>query len=114
MTEKELEYITWFDSPCWSSNVMLGTKGVYYRFAANWNNRNDCWSISISLDDHVLIEGVHLTLFKNPLDFCHSPHRPDCILFPATDNRKIERISYDNMVSGEAKLYHIPMNTKKE
>ena len=114
MKTKELEYITWFKSPHWSSNIILGDKGVYYRFEANWNNRNNCWSINISLDRHVLIHGVDLVLNVDPLALCYSKYRPDCILFPTSENMNIKRISYNHMTSGEVKLYHILTSINKK
>ena len=107
MLPTELEYITWFDNAHWASDIILGTDKVRYNFKADWNNRNSSWAITIKLNNKVILQGVQLVLNVNLLAMCYCPTRPNCILYAATDNHNIDRISYENMINGDVKLYHI-------
>jgi hypothetical protein len=104
---KELQYINWFDSPNWSADVILGKNQERYRFTADWNNRNDSWMITIASMSNIILEGIQLVLGVDLLAYCHSEFKPQCILYAATPNINIERISFANMVSADVKLYHI-------
>lgn len=107
MKAEKLHYIPWYNEPHWHANIVLGSKNVYYRFKADWNNRNQSWNISILKDQTVIIQGVQLVLNVDLLAVLNSNETPDCILFPASDNANLERISFENMCNYEVKLYHI-------
>jgi hypothetical protein len=104
---KQLQYINWFDSPHWSADITLGTNGERYTFTANWNDRDESWSIAITQDEHILLQGIKLVLGVDLLAHCHSEYKPKCVLIAATENMNIERISFDNMANSDVKLFHI-------
>ena len=107
MAEKTIEYITWHPSPHWTSNIILGNSGQRYLFKSDWNNRDQSWAVTISLNNEVLLQGIKLVLNVDLLRLCYNTNKPDCVLYAATDNDDIQRIDYDNMISGDVKLYHI-------
>jgi hypothetical protein len=102
-----IEYITWLNSPNWQSNIILGDQRRRYDFLANWNIRDNSWYISIKLGDEELITNIAMRLNVNLLDFVYSANKPNCALYPRSDNANIDRITFDNMISGVVKLYHI-------
>ena len=104
---QELEHIEWFESPSWTSNIVLGAGALRYSFQANWNNRNNSWMISLKYDAEIIIQGMQLVLNVDLLANAHNVLKPECMLVAATNNIDIERISFDNMVNGNVKLYHI-------
>ena len=102
-----IEYINWFDTPNWSSSVLLGAEQNRYNIEANWNSRNSNWSISLRFGDETLLEGVSLVLGVDLLEYSYSENTPTCALYPHTENDNIERITYENMINGDVRLYHI-------
>ena len=107
MKSKELTYLAWHDDPCWVANIILGSKNAYYQFLASWNNRSDSWHITIKQDDEVIIQGSKLVLEVNLLSMASSKKTPDCLLIAASENNRIERINFENIINHEVKLYHI-------
>jgi hypothetical protein len=103
----ELNYIPWIDSSNWSANIVLGSKNVRYKFSANWNTRGDSWSITIAQGQTVVLQGIKLVLNVDLLEYCHNEVKPECILYAHTENKNIDRITFDNMVSSDVKLYHV-------
>ena len=102
-----IEYINWYNSANWKSNIILGSDGKRYDFSARWNVRDDSWYISVEFEGSLLLSGVGLRLNTNLLDGVYNKNKPNCLLYTATDNANIERITYDNMIDGSVKLYHI-------
>lgn len=111
MKIKELTYLSWHEDAQWVANIVLGKNNVYYQFAANWNNRSSSWHITIKQDEAVIIQGVKLVLGVNLLALASSKMAPDCLLIPLAENRQIERISFENMINHEVKLYHVLTKT---
>lgn len=107
MKQKELTYIKWHNEPQWVANVTLGDKNSYYQFSANWNNRSDAWYITIKQDEDIIIQGVKLVLDVNLIAMASSRNTPSCMLAPFADNNRIKRISFENMINEDVKLYHI-------
>lgn len=102
-----IEYINWFNSPNWLANIALGTDKRRYDFLANWNVRDNSWYITIDFADQNIITGVPLRLNTNLIQYSSSKDRPTCILIPRCDDDNIDRITYNHMVNGIVKLYHI-------
>lgn len=101
-------YIQWHGFSSWESTVILGMNGDYYNFRANWNSRDNSWYISVyTLDDVAIIEGRKLIIRVNLLANTIKDNLPKCILYADTDDPNVNSITYDNMVNGEVKLYHI-------
>jgi hypothetical protein len=112
---RELYNIPWGNSPNWSANIALGSRGALYKFNANWNTRGDSWSITITHDQGIVFQGIKLVLNVDLLKHCHDEFAPDGILYAATENKNIDRISFDNMINSDVKLYHVitpPFNNK--
>ncbi len=108
MTISRLSYIQWFNSYCFESKVILGTKGVYYIFEADYNVRSESWQLTISTEDEVvLVQSRKLVVNVDVLEFCFNKLKPDCYLVPIIDNDNITSVGYDNMVNGMVKLMHI-------
>lgn len=107
VAKMEAFYINWSSSPYWSANLPLGQNGELYKFSASWNTRNKSWAVSISKEGSILMKGVKLVLGVDLLTCCHSKFKPECILYPATENKNIHRVDFENMVSGDVKLYCI-------
>ena len=102
-----VEYITWLNSPNWQSNIILGDQGRRYEFLANWNIRDNSWYISIKLNNEEIMNNVAMRLNVNLLNLVYSASKPNCVLYPRSDNPSIDQITYDSMISGVTKLYHI-------
>jgi len=107
MSEKQLPYITWLNSPHWSTNIILGTEGQRYKFSANWNSRIESWVIDIALDNQVVIQGIKLVLGVDLLASILIDIKLDCLLIVDTEIEHLDKITFKNMINGEAKLFHI-------
>lgn len=107
MRLRELTYLTWHNDAHWIANIILGPDNAYYQFLANWNNRDSSWHITIKQDEEIIIQGVKLVLDVNLLAMASHKKTPDCLLVPASENSRIDRISFENMINHEVKLYHI-------
>lgn len=102
------EYIDWQDAPRWSARVQLGSNGVFYKLLADWNSRQEFWSVSIfTLDDIAVIAGKKMVLKSDLLIYCKLSELQDCYLAPFANSESIDKITYDNMINGEVKLYNI-------
>jgi len=107
MSAKQLQYINWLNSPHWSTNIILGTEGKRYKFSANWNNRIESWIIDITLDNQIIIQGIKLVLGFDLLAYSHIDIKPDCLLIVGSEIENLDKITFKNMINGEAKLFHI-------
>ena len=108
MKNKEIAYIKWFDSYQFKSKTILGTKGVYYVFEADYNIRDESWYVTISTEDGVvLIQNKKLVPNIDLLEFCFNKLKPDCYLIPIVENDNIIDIDYEKMIDETVKLVHI-------
>lgn len=105
---QDIQYIRWHDLSNWESTVLLGNPSDYYSFKASWNSRDGGWYLSIkTLDNIVLVAGKKLILRTNVFAYCKKDNLPSCVLLADTEDRNIAGITYENMVSGLVKLFHI-------
>jgi len=102
-----VEYINWFNSPNWQANILLGNSGKRYDFTAHWNIRDNSWYVTISSNGEIIISSVGVRLNTNLLEYTYGTDIPNCLLYLRSDDANIDRITYNNMINGTVKMYHI-------
>lgn len=106
--EKELSYIPWFDSDKFRVKVILGLEDIYYNLDVEYNLRGSHWSVTISTENElVLIQNRKLVIGVDLLENCYHKLKPNCLLFPLTDDNRITAITRDNMINGNVKLFQV-------
>jgi hypothetical protein len=106
--ERELSYIPWFDSDRFRIKVILGSKDIYYNLDAEYNIRGSHWSVTITTENElVLIQNRKLVIGVNLFENCYARAKPNCFLFPLTDDDRITAISRDNMINGNVRLFQV-------
>ena len=106
--EKELSYIPWFDSDKFQLKAILGTEDIYYNLDVEYNLRGSHWSVTIATENElVLIQNRKLVIGVDLLENCYHKLKPNCLLFPLTDDNRITAITRDNMINGNVKLFQV-------
>ena len=106
--EKQLSYIPWFDSDKFRLKAILGAEDIYYNLDVEYNLRGSHWSVTITTEaELVLIQNRKLVIGVNLFENCYSKLKPNCFLFPLTDDDRITAITRDNMINGNVKLFQV-------
>jgi hypothetical protein len=106
--ERQLSYIPWVDSDKFLLKAILGAEDVYYNFDVEYNLRGSHWSVTITTENElVLIQNRKLVIGINLFENCYSKLKPNCFLFPLTDDDRITAITRDNMINGNVKLFQV-------
>lgn len=101
----DYEYIPWSNSYNFESKVLLGSNNDYYYFNPRYNALDDSWYINIyDIDRNVILAGRKLTLNTDLLNRVYK-NKPNCIIKALTDNNYIDRVSKDNIINGDVKVY---------
>jgi hypothetical protein len=107
---QEFDFIPWVDVSHFQLKTTLGVTGTLYSVQGDYNIRGEHWSLTLTTEDGVvLIQNRKLTLGVDLLDNCHVTNKPACALVPWTEDENIVSITYENMISGAVKLFHIPL-----
>jgi len=105
---KQLSYIPWFDSDSFRIKVILGDEDIYYNLDAQYNIRGSHWSVTITTENElVLIQNRKLVIAVDLFENCYAKEKPNCLLFPLTDDDRIAAITRDNMINGNVKLFQV-------
>lgn len=106
--KKQLSYIPWFNSEKFAIKVNLGSENIYYNFEAEYNFRGSHWSVTITTENElVLIQNRKLVIGVDLFENCYAKEKPNCFLFPLTEDNRITVITYDNMINENVKLFQI-------
>ena len=105
---KQLSYIPLFDSDSFRIKVILGDEDIYYNLDAQYNIRGSHWSVTITTENElVLIQNRKLVIAVDLFENCYAKEKPNCLLFPLTDDDRIAAITRDNMINGNVKLFQV-------
>ena len=106
--EKQLSYIPWFDSDKFQLKTILGSEEVYYNLEAEYNIRGSHWSVTITTENEVvLIQNRKLVIGVDLFENCYHKLKPNCFLFPLTEDDRITAITRDNIINGNVKLFQV-------
>lgn len=103
-----LSYIPWQNAYHFTQKIQLGSDGLFYNFAADYNTADGNWYITIyTYDNTLIISYKKLVLQEDLFDYCYSDLKPNCKLIALSDSEFVTSINDEVMFAGDVRLYHV-------